>query len=84
MAERIELTESDLIEALLAAQAPDAQGGGALSVRELMTQTGLSEKGVRKRLWKLLDAGRLECQLVGKPTLDGRTQKVPAYRLRSE
>lgn len=80
--ERIELSEQDLIEAVLAAQDQNTPTGGALTMRDLMRETGLSAKALRLRLWQLKDAGRLEVRRVNVPTLDERSQHVPAYKLK--
>jgi DNA-binding transcriptional regulator PaaX len=82
--ERIELTEQDLIEAILTAQAAAAGGdAGALTIRELVERTGLSTDRVRTKLHGLQNAGRLEVCRVLRMTLDERTQLVPAYRLKT-
>jgi len=77
---RIELTESDLIEALLAAQASECGADGALTVWEMVEQSGLSDTLVRRRLRKMMD--RLECVKVMRVRIDGLRMPVPAYRLK--
>lgn len=83
MAERVELTEQDLIEALLAAQPHDTPAEGALTVREIMQETGWSEKRVRAQLHQLDSEGRLEVRRVCKRVLTGAMSPLPAYRLKS-
>jgi DNA-binding Lrp family transcriptional regulator len=81
--ERIELTELDLLEAVLAANAgPDATG--ALSVYDLAEQTGHCENWVRARLRRLERAGRLEVLTVPGRRLDGHRCVTPVYRLKGE
>ena len=85
MGERIELTEQDLIEAILQAQAQGASGpaAGALTLRELQTQTGWGYDRVRMRMRQVHMEGRLESIRVMTTTIDGRMSTVPAYRLRT-
>lgn len=81
--EHIELTEQDLIEAVLEAQAARAEGAeGALTMRELIKQTGWGERRVQLRLDELKCGGRLDVVRVNREALDGRMVRVPAYRLR--
>lgn len=81
MEERIELTEQDLIEAVLQAQA-DQGPAGALTIRDLVKRTGRTDTTIRTKLHELREAGRLEVLQVRRATLDGRVQPVPAYRLK--
>ena len=80
--DRIELSERDLIEAVLAAQPQDTPTGGALTMRELIGQTGLSDKRLRDRLHQLQDEGRLDVRVLLKRSLDGKLVRVPGYRLK--
>ena len=77
---RIELTEVDLIEALLAAQ-QNQDDGGALTVADIVDQTGLSREAVRKRLHLLEMEQRLTVTRVARKCLDGLVRRVPGYRL---
>ena len=80
MDDRFVLTETDLIEALLQAQ-EHAGGRGALTVAEIVAQTGLSREIVLVRLRRIKAERGLVCVRVRREALDGRWMVVPAYRL---
>jgi hypothetical protein len=83
--ERIELTERDLIEALLAAQVGnDGDQSGAMTVWQMEQETGRSKNWIRTKLRLLYEAGRVECVRVPRTMLDGRKSSAPAYRLKVE
>jgi len=80
--ERIELTERDIIEALLAAQVGTNGGSsGAMTVWDLAQTTGRSPNWVRAKLRVLYEAGRVEVVRVSRTMMDGRPSTSPAYRL---
>lgn len=81
--ERIELTERDLIEALLAAQVgSDGDQSGAMTVWQMEQATGRSKNWIRAKLRLLYEAGRVEVVRVPGKMLDGRKYTQPAYRLK--
>lgn len=81
--DRIELTEQDLIEAILAAQSAEGPSG-ASTTAELAERTGMSLERVRARLHKLAGEGRLEVCHVLRRALDGKMQPLPAYRMKQQ
>lgn len=80
---RIELTEQDLIEAILEAQAGEGPAG-ALTVHDLVEKTGMWDGCIREKLRRLQAMGRLDVCKVRRATIDGRVQAVPAYRLKGQ
>ena len=60
------------------------QGGDSeyMTRRELQRATGLSLGKIMDRLHDLNEAGRLEISWVDRITIDGRANKIPAYRLK--
>jgi hypothetical protein len=82
--ERIELTERDLIEAVLASAEAQGAAQGALTTAELAEQAGMSYTLTLAKLHRLQKEGRLEVVRMRRQSLDGRTTWVPAYRLKGE
>jgi DNA-binding transcriptional regulator PaaX len=82
MARRIEITESELLEALRTAR-PTADTGpaDACTLLELADAMAVNERTARKALHRLWRAGRIECVRVTRPAMDGRLSNVPAYRV---
>lgn len=76
------VTEDDLIAALMAVDASDANPHGALTMGELVAATGIGSTTLRHRLRVLHDAGRLGVTRVAHLALDGRTLPLPAYYVR--
>lgn len=81
---RIELTESDLIAALLEARGEPGNADGALTMREIVQQTQWGERRLQLKLEEMKRAGRIEVVRVEREALDGRLVRVPGYRLRGE
>jgi hypothetical protein len=85
MAERIELTEGDLVQAILEAQQDLPNGEtGALTVLDLVDQTKRGPDFVRRGLRALQREDRLQVVKVWRTSLDGRTYPAPGYKLRGE
>jgi hypothetical protein len=53
----------------------------ALTMIEWQIRTGHAIDWIRKRFRAAQMAGRLSCELVRRPGLDGKTRTVPAYRI---
>ena len=77
--ERVKITESEVLRAILDAQTPNAPTD-AFTSEEICTATGRGRDYVRARIRELVRAGVLEC--VKKPATDvtGRSVALPAYR----
>lgn len=83
--ETADITESDLIAALLeAASASDDAAGVGLSTAQLCLATGRSDKWVRRRLWRLKAAGRLVITQAMRESLSGALVAVPVYSMATE
>lgn len=83
--EAADITESDLIAALLeAASAADDAAGVGLSTAQLCLATGRSDKWVRRRLWRLKAAGRLVITQSMRESLSGAMVAVPVYSMAAE
>ena len=80
MAATIDVTESELLEALRAAVATPDRGDG-LTTPELAQALGWSEDRVRRALRRLRAQGIVEPTRVRRETLSGVMQPVPGYRL---
>lgn len=84
MDQRVDLSDYDLVEELLRTQAESMSQSGALTVREIIDITGLSETMVYKQLKILKNAGRLDVRHERREALDGRPRYVPAYILKTQ
>ena len=80
MAGTIDMTESELLEALRAAVATPDRGDG-LTTPELAQALGWSEQRVRDALRRLRAQGAIQPVRVPRETLAGVVQLVPGYRL---
>ena len=80
MAATIDVTESELLEALRAAVATPDRGDG-LTTPELAQALGWSEDRVRRALRRLRAQGAIQPVRVPRETLTGVIQLVPGYRL---
>lgn len=81
MAQRVSITENDILEALAAAtsgRGPDV----ARTVPELVETTGLSARHVRSALKLYARQGRLEVYRVMRPRVDGPLAPAPAYTVK--
>lgn len=80
------VTTDDLIAALLAAASASADGSDAdgMTTTELCLATGRSDKWVRKRLWDLRRAGRLNIAYGLRGNLSGSVTCVPVYSVAKE
>lgn len=77
----MEFTESDLINALEAARITNTNAAGALTMHELRATTGRSLTVLRRQLWELKTAGRLEVVRVMTERIDGVMTGTTAYRI---
>ncbi|NIR76801.1 MAG: hypothetical protein GWN53_17380 [Gammaproteobacteria bacterium] len=84
--DRIEVTESELLEALQEATdaEPDWGPSDAHTVRELAAAMDVDRSVVRRKLRPLIFDGQAEAVKVRRPAMDGSLRKVPAYRLLGE
>lgn len=80
MAATIDVTESELLEALRAAVATPDRGDG-MTTPELAQALGWSEQRVRDALRRLRAQGAIQPVRVPRETLAGVVQLVPGYRL---
>lgn len=84
MSERIDITESELIAAILA-----AEPGGTIDLRhgatsgELADLLGWSRGRTLQRLAAMKHAGQIEAVRVQRETLDDRLTLVAAYKLKT-
>lgn len=68
------------LEQALARQ--DGDDDGALTVRDLVQETGWTRTAILRGMRSLKEAGALEVIKVFREDLSGRVTRVPAYRLR--
>lgn len=80
---QVEITEDDLVAAVLAAYEPDDDSIG-MTTRELIAKTGRCNKSVLQQLRRLKDAGRLEVAQRRDESIDGRVIRVPVYVLKNK
>lgn len=78
----MEFTEQELIDALEQARLDEANAAGALTMDELVKATGRSKTTLRRELWSLKDADRLEVKRVKKQRIDGVWTVTTAYRVK--
>lgn len=78
--ESLRVTESELIEALLAASAPDSPSD-ALTMQQIIGATGWGEKRARRHIHALVASGSAEVVSIQRTNLVGVLVAVPAYRL---
>ena len=83
MDEKIDnITEGELVAALLAAQTTGEVAEGALTTRALAGRIGRSLQWVREQLRLLIDEGKIEPVRVRTLDIAGRVTTSPAYRLK--
>lgn len=80
---RIEVSTSELLEAVRSATGAHVNPDDAFTVAEISEAMGAGERVTRDKLAKLKAAGCLEIIFVEREALDGRMRKVPAYRFRA-
>ena len=78
----MKITESEIIEAIRAAQSTFDSPDDAFTVGELSVAMHLSIPIVREYLLALKATGKLEMILVKRESLDGRMRAVPLYRVK--
>lgn len=74
----IVITEAEIRDALAEATNGPKE---ARTVQELVSDTGVAERRVRRALKALQIEGRLQAHTVRRPDLSGRMQPVPAYAI---
>lgn len=75
------ISEAELVDALVAAmQRPDAPSG-ALTVAEYAALTGWHRARVQKAIGKLAMQDRVEVHRKNIPSIDGRPNSRPAYKI---
>lgn len=77
----ISISENELLDALREATESEQGDDGALTLREIMAATGMSERRAKEHMSRLKAAGRIEPVKVRREALDGRNALVPAYRV---
>lgn len=76
------MTEAKILEAIEESlRAAHKRPEGALSVSEIVDETGHSKKEVREHLRRLKQDGRLQVHVVRKEALDGSMRPVPVYEI---
>lgn len=76
----LNITESQLLEALLHAASPD-NPEGAMTMQDLRQELGWGYQKIRAELHRLNREGKLEVTRVILPDLTGRMAPRPAYRV---
>lgn len=84
MAQTVELTVSEILEALRVAGEPAQDPEGYFTVTELSQAAGIADRTLRTWLLQLKKAGRLSVSQVRREQLSGTFKNVPAYRLREK
>ena len=81
--DRVEVTATELLDALREATAHGASPENAITVTEMCERWGMSRQKAQRSLRAAMAGGKVEC--VQKPIIDisGRKTFVPAYRLRA-
>lgn len=74
------MNEAELLKALQDAMR-DSDGAEGATLLELREALNLSEERARKAMKRMLRAGQAECHKGRRPSMDGRMQVVPVYRL---
>ena len=77
----VNITTDELLLAIQQALG-SANDEGARTVAEICEKTGRGATKIRQTLGEMARAGRLEVVRVRRPSIDGRSSSVPAYRLR--
>ena len=77
-----EITEDELVAALLSARTASDAVEGALTTNELAEMTGRRVRWVREQLKPLIAEGRIESVRTRIVDIAGRSTIVPAYRLK--
>lgn len=80
MAERIVVTEDEVLAEIERACMADAGPDDAFTTAEIAARTGRTEDRVRVALRVLVGRGEWECVKVRRRRLDGSVAPVPAYR----
>ena len=74
------MNESELLAALQQAMR-GPQGDEGATLGELTESLRIGAERMRRAMKALIQAGRAECRKGRRPSMDGRMQVVPVYRL---
>ena len=77
----VDITTDELLEAIQAALG-NTDTENAHTVQDLCDRFGCGPTAVRQKLNTIAKQGRLEVVRMRRPSLDGRTSSVPAYRIK--
>ncbi len=80
----LDITESELLEALRKAFAGVTDTDGYLTMAELEAETGASPTAILRELHRLDRQGLLDVAEVKKPNIARRLSSKPAYKMLSE
>lgn len=83
MEEEINITENELIQALMEAER-QSDGGGGMTTRELIQVTGRSRLWIYERLRRLKSTGRIVSEQARRVSLDDRVRWAAVYRIKHE
>lgn len=78
----MKLTENEILDALRVAATQISNPDDAYSIVELATASGWAEHRVRRHLVTLKAQGQLDIVTVWRESLNGRMQRVTAYRFK--
>lgn len=79
-----DVTQDDLLQALVEALAQPAEGDGGRTALEIQEQTGWSPIRVRTSLKRLARRGRLQVRKAPRLNIAGSYSTVPVYSLRQD
>lgn len=81
MASVTEISEAELVDALVAALSKKSVPNGALTVGEFVELTGWRREKIQKAIGKLAMQDRIEVHQKHAPGIDGRNISRPAYKI---
>jgi hypothetical protein len=81
--ERVELTESELVAAILAAtvRITDGVPPGAMTIAQLQAETSMGAHKLRRIIGQMQAQGRVRVIYIWREGIDGHQHQVPVYKL---
>ena len=80
--DRVNITASEILDALQKSKATASRPKGCLTMVEVQDALGIGASTARERVKTLWRKGMVEVVMVWTATMDGRQRLVPAYRMR--
>lgn len=79
---RVNITQNDVLDLIRQTRAGALNPEGAMTVTEIVRESGMNIQRVRAELRRSIADGRVEVVRVYRPAVDGTMRPSPAYRVK--